>query len=695
MTKEQYRPVILIAALCLFALLIRLIYLIELSRFPLFDTVLATMDHFNFDQGALNFSKGDWLARSPNNSYSPLYKYFLGTIYYLSDRNFYVVYSVQFVMGAVSSVLVFLIAREIFGFRTGILAYLGFTLYGTQIVYEGIILRASFITFLGLLSFYLLSGLKSRPKETGGLLAATFVLSLFFQSRPNTLLCLPLICLYLNRHVFSSLNPSETIRQWGIFAGTLIVTFIPILIQCYLVHGRFVFMDASGPMAFIMGNLTSHLGVGYEHQLVKPLMRGGYGSAIGIVIQEILNNPLGFLELYIRKVYFFFSDFEPPSNISVYLYKELSVLQHGLLNHFSLYTSLGLLGLGLSIKNKKNVFLLNGYFFGLFLSVVLFYVVARFRVPFAPFLIIYSAYGLHSIIEWIFARKIKMAIAAGLAVLALMFAFRTPDNALPIRQVDYGNLSMAFFNNEPRFDLKLAEDFGLKCWELEIRTDLNHQNGKGLLATIYNLYGYFLWKKGDYSGAEKVLQRSSMVYPFNPISYRLLANLDLELERNLKALNLLHTGRVANPSAGELYDNLVRQYVNNPHRVHLLRVLLNKWIEFETDPKMVQFLKEELEKQRANLPEIPRDLNRMAKHAQDFYLREQWQKALEGYETLNRHHAVNAEWFFEQGLVLEKLGRQEEAVTSFYEALLIDPSDRQVHKHLADHFLPATRLCSH
>ncbi|MEE2986232.1 MAG: hypothetical protein VX667_00380, partial [Nitrospinota bacterium] len=78
MTKDQYRPVILIAALCLFALLIRLIYLIELSRFPLFDTVLATMDHFNFDQRALNFSKGDWLARSPNNSYSPLYKYFLG-----------------------------------------------------------------------------------------------------------------------------------------------------------------------------------------------------------------------------------------------------------------------------------------------------------------------------------------------------------------------------------------------------------------------------------------------------------------------------------------------------------------------------------------------------------------------------------------------------------------------------------------
>ena len=37
--------------------------------------------------------------------------------------------------------------------------------------------------------------------------------------------------------------------------------------------------------------------------------------------------------------------------------------------------------------------------------------------------------------------------------------------------------------------------------------------------------------------------------------------------------------------------------------------------------------------------------------------------------------------------MLEKLGRQEEAVTSFYEALLIDPSDRQVHKHLADHFL--------
>lgn len=126
--------------LFVFALTIRLIYLSELSQNALFDTVLDAFDHYNFDKAAINFSEGDILARGPNNSYAPLYKYFLSLIYWLFCRNFYVVYFIQFSMGALASVLIYLITRDFFGVRAGIIVFLGFSLYTTEIIYEGIIL---------------------------------------------------------------------------------------------------------------------------------------------------------------------------------------------------------------------------------------------------------------------------------------------------------------------------------------------------------------------------------------------------------------------------------------------------------------------------------------------------------------------------------------------------------------------------
>ena len=51
MIETRSRSYIILSILFLLALAIRLIYLFELSRIPIFDTVLSVMDHYNFDQG--------------------------------------------------------------------------------------------------------------------------------------------------------------------------------------------------------------------------------------------------------------------------------------------------------------------------------------------------------------------------------------------------------------------------------------------------------------------------------------------------------------------------------------------------------------------------------------------------------------------------------------------------------------------
>ena len=233
-------PLLLLGLFC-FAMVIRLLYLFELPENPLFDIFPRALDHSNFDEGAVNFSSGDWLAKSVNNSFSPLYKYFLGILYWVLNQNYFLVYLVQFILGACGSVLTFLITRHFFGLRAGFFAFLGLALFSTHIIYEGILLRASFISFLGLWSFYLLMRLPERD-SIAYLVLATISLSLFFQVRPNTLLCLPVICFYFHKIVWQQHTIESKVRNWFIFGGVLFGSFLPLLIQCYIVHGKFIFL---------------------------------------------------------------------------------------------------------------------------------------------------------------------------------------------------------------------------------------------------------------------------------------------------------------------------------------------------------------------------------------------------------------------------------------------------------------------
>ena len=85
MEQTHPRPLLVLSGLFLTALVVRVIYFIELSQIPYFDIVLPVYDHFNFDQGGLNFAAGDVLARSPNNSYSPFTSIFWEAfIFYLA-----------------------------------------------------------------------------------------------------------------------------------------------------------------------------------------------------------------------------------------------------------------------------------------------------------------------------------------------------------------------------------------------------------------------------------------------------------------------------------------------------------------------------------------------------------------------------------------------------------------------------------
>jgi tetratricopeptide (TPR) repeat protein len=427
---------------------VRFFYWTELPNNPLFDYFPISLDHFNFDKAALSFASGDLLAQAPNNSFAPLYKYFLGTLYWLFGRDLQAIYAVQFAMGSLGCVLIYYVGKEAFGVRAGIISGLLLALYAPHIVYEGIILRAAFISFWGIVSLFFLLRLR-KSYSINNLVVATLTVSLFFQGRPNTMICLPFISIYLSRNIFSKLPDDQRKKNWFIFLGVLLGSFIPLLIQCYLVHGKFVFFDASGPHTFISGNLIGYSGVGFEHQLVENYRKKqllGYLSNIQFLFGHIIDSPLDFILLYVRKLFFFINDFEPPTNISFYSYQSFSKTLPLLVNHFGIISSLGLIGALLAWKKRKSDFLLFSYLGALSIAIILFLNEARYRIPVVPIFIVFSGYTLAQLIEYFSYKKFAPIITIVATAIVLWFVVLEPKNMIRIRSNDFGNLGEAFLN---------------------------------------------------------------------------------------------------------------------------------------------------------------------------------------------------------------------------------------------------------
>jgi tetratricopeptide (TPR) repeat protein/4-amino-4-deoxy-L-arabinose transferase-like glycosyltransferase len=693
MRQAQFRPILILFGLFLIALAVRSIYFFELSQIPYFDTVLPVFDHSNFDLGALNFADGDWLARSPNNSYSPLYKYCLGIIYFIFGRNFYVVYGLQFTMGAIGAVLIFLIGKKLFDVRVGFLAFLGFSLYSTELIYEGIILRAAFISFLGILSFYILIRLRESPSPLM-LVGSALVLSLFFQSRPNTFLCLPVVIFYIHKYVFQAWEPKSRLKGWGMFLTPLLLSFIPLLVQCYLVHGRFVFFDSSGSTAFMAGNFIDYPGAGFDPKLLRQYQKEYQMenlSPISFIIQQLMIDPFGFLSMVWRKLFFYFNDLEGASNLSIYLYLENSKILPFMISHFSLFSALGLMGIVLALQKREKIFLLYAFLASLILSVVLFHVVSRFRVPSAPFLILFAAYAIGRACNWYSGREYKPIAVFVMIFLFLFYVLQVPDGYTRIRYVDYCNWSSAYMSEEKWFDVDKGETYAIKCLQEKAKVNLDRDVANANLASIYKLYSSYLIQEQDQITG-KILQDAFSVDPFDSELYRMYSSFQLGQNQIGLAIRYLQISRIANKNDVVPLKSLIQLYYASNSDPGRLLAALKVVLPEEKNLKIAQKVKDEIFRLEMLLFEKRDEVKIYSEKARKYLSEGKWQEALEVYEKLNIFNASDARLLIDQGMVHENLNDTERALNSFYDALLVDGENPELNKNLGNYYLSSGNL---
>lgn len=461
------------------AIAVRIGYLAKFRHNPFFDYYPSGFDQFNFYQGALELASGKIFEILSSEKHAALYKFFIAIPFAVFGENFWPVWILQFGLGVIASLLVYSIARRLFGPPSGIIAGLWFALYGPALFFEGQLLRESLLCFWVILSIYFLSKIRDKRRY---IIFSAIALSLAMQTRPTTLLLFIGAAIYLSIWAYRDLTKRERLRPLLLFAGIFTLVSIPMLVRTILVHGSFVFYDFSGPITILLSNLPDYIGVGWEP---SPLYRSFIENVAGqeseltgsmawkYLFEIYSREPLLIFSLYFRKIYFSFFAYEYPTNLNYYLFDNLSFAMKAPWSNFAVVAAAGFAGTITSfalIRDRKEIILLYISQLALLLGIVVFYPADRFRFFLVPVFIILGSYGAISAAAFLRHKQYLKAACLAIFFVCICYALKTPaDIGGKVRSLDYYNMGRAYIMNPKRRDISSAEKFMIKAWNESAR----------------------------------------------------------------------------------------------------------------------------------------------------------------------------------------------------------------------------------
>ena len=394
-----------VVAVFALALSARLYYLHEIRASPLFTA--PVVDARTYTEDARYLSDVSFAGRPAPCWQPPLYPVLLGVLFALAGDDLYLPRLIQAVIGALVCVLICLLGR-VFGAGVGLGAGFAAALYGPLIYFGGELLPTLLACCLNLLVLLLAIG----EGGWGRWLAAGVLLGLSALAVANVLLFAPVLLGYLYWRQ----------RQFRPAAFLLLgcaLVIAPVAYRNWAVGGDLVLISHNAGINFYIGNnadyeQTTRIRPGRDWvELVEmPERRAGIEQPsaksryfFAQSWQYITSEPLDFLRLLAYKGYLFLRGDEIPRNRDLYFARNdsslLSILlwKKGLAFPFGLIAPLALLGLFAFLRSSESP---EGRLLALFvacyaLSVVLFFVTGRYRLPAIPVLLLFAACGVRAL----------------------------------------------------------------------------------------------------------------------------------------------------------------------------------------------------------------------------------------------------------------------------------------------------------
>ncbi len=398
------------------ALVVRFVYLAQIHGSPLLSILMG--DSRQYDEWAWRIARGQWLGTEVFYQ-APLYPYFLAVVYRIAGHEPAIVRAVQAVMGALSCALLGLAGRRFFDERTGITAALLLAWYPPAIFFDGLIQKSSLDILLiaAILSLVAVFQDERRWSWLAALGVATAALVL---NRENARVVAPVVIAWLLLG-FREVSLRRRAVWSAVFAAASLAVLLPVGVRNYHVGGEFLISTSQFGPNFYIGN---HAGASgsydplvpgrgdpvYEREDATRLASEAAGHAlspgevsnywVGRAFAFVREQPGRWLALLGKKVALTFNAREIADTESIEAYADYSWLLRGLLwLDFGVVLALAALGCWTCRHEWRRQLILYGFFVTLALSVAAFYVVARYRHPLVPIVLLFAAAGLVALAE--------------------------------------------------------------------------------------------------------------------------------------------------------------------------------------------------------------------------------------------------------------------------------------------------------
>lgn len=434
------RPPLLIL---LGALLLRLLYENDMVRSPYFGApFLDELYHYTW---AESIAHGNLIGEKPFFR-APLYAYLLGALFSVAGPDLVLAKALQHLLGSIAAVIVYFLALRAFQRKAvGLLAGILTACYAPFIFFEGELLDISLqIFFYPLILLLGLQLLEAPTLHKAALLGVMIGLSAI--ARPAILVFLPVLVIFLWVNERHRLSASSRLRHMSVIIVPMLVVIAPVTLHNAIAGRSFVPIATYGSINFYIGNNANADGFTSKTP-VRYLFFGQYRDSVELFAEReaalmlghtpssaeishywhtkarkfIAKHPVSFLRLLGKKFVLFWNAYEIKNNKNIYFVARYSPILRVLLTvfNFGLIAPVALLGCLVSLSRRRDpsALLLALFVATYMLTVILFFVNARYRLPVVPILICFAAFSVVWIVEKIKKQDLRAVL---LAVLCLV-----------------------------------------------------------------------------------------------------------------------------------------------------------------------------------------------------------------------------------------------------------------------------------
>lgn len=512
--------IMLIAILGL-SLIIGFLTVAQMHRSPFGN--FPMIDEKSYVDWGMRIASGDLMGEKAFYQ-DPLYPYFLGLCFRVSNGSLVFARLIQAILSTVSVFLVFLTARHLFGNLTGVLAALLMALYGPLYFYSAILIKVTLIVFFTALACYLAAVAPNNPRKSCWIVLG-MSMGLLTLLRGNFLMLIPFVVAWaLVVKPFSG-GRERMVRAALSIVGVAMV-LAPVTIHNYAAGGEFVLTTSQGGANFYIGNNPSATGaypalsfVRYDPQYeasdwmaeaerrtgktLKPAEASRFWFREGLLF--LVHHPKAAIRLQFYKARLLFNAYEIPDNYHYDFMRKsfMPALWLGFLS-FGMLLGPGLLGMLVSGRRVPgSVF--HILFAAIYaLSVIAFFVVSRYRMPMVPVLAIFSAWAFLEMVKRVREKALKpAALAASLVAVVTVITF-IPTSDLSAFYTDSYKQAGIAYSNRGQFDE------AIKCYEKAIMLSPTKP-----LAHYY--MGIALLNKKDPAGALESFREAGRLAADNPL----------------------------------------------------------------------------------------------------------------------------------------------------------------------------------